>query len=803
MPAVGPQPFIPSPNTPMKQHSPCPAHRPVSLATACVLLAALLLACPVRGLAAVEQPAPEAEPTTTQVPQERWQIQADKLSSQHDTEILEAEGKVHLWQGNQYMKADFARYYRTTGWVYLRGNVQARLGSDLMQGEEAEFDLKNKTGWLKKGEVFTAKQHLYFNGEHIEKHQGDTYTFKNGSVSACDGDEKAWSVDMVEGEVTLEGYAWLWHPTLKAGGLPIFYSPVAILPAKKKRQSGLLMPEWGNSSRLGTFYNQPYFWAIDDESDATFYYNYLSRRGSQLGLEYRATPDTRTTSLWRFDFLRDQITDQTEAEEDGQFDDDGLVRPNSSRYWLRGKYDGYLFDPAWITKLDVDWVSDQNYLREFSDGMLGFSDSDKAFLDVFNRDLDNADDETRENNLLIQRSWDLGGVALRSQWIRNLNYENGNLDSSLNDTVQTLPELSGYIWKTSLWDSPFEGQLDARAGHFWREYGTTGSRLDVHPKLSLPLDYAGVSVIPTVGLRETAWMLNQDDGTSTSETDSDSTSRLLPDVNISAFTEFFKVYDLEPEETLIAHESFAGQSQWSRIKHSIQPRIEYDYKPYITQDDKPFFDEIDRIPAQNELVYSLTNMLDRRREIVTTRKVPDQGSLTQLSTDYLEFMRLRLEQGYDMREASRSDDLVNYPRRPFSDIMAELSMHPLNWLTYTHRSFFSPYIGDWTETNDALRVTWDDVGWARVRYDYNRGIDEYTRQNRRQIRQLRLDAHLVTFDPFIIGVGYRINLADGNTLEKLLTLTYRHQCWALQMMVDSTDNEQRVEARIVLLGLTF
>ena len=245
MPDVGLHPIIPSPNTPMKQHSPCLALRPVSLAAACALLAALFLACPVRGLAAVEHPAPETESAQAQTPQERWQIKADKLSAEHDTEILEAEGKVHLWQGDQYMKADFARYYRTTGWVYLRGHVEAKLGNDLMQGEEAEFDLKNKTGWLKNGEIFTARQHLYFKGEHIEKHRGDTYTFKNGSVTACDGETKAWSVDMVEGEVTLEGYAWLWHPMLKAGGTPNLLLPPGN-PACQKQA-----PKWPAHAGMG------------------------------------------------------------------------------------------------------------------------------------------------------------------------------------------------------------------------------------------------------------------------------------------------------------------------------------------------------------------------------------------------------------------------------------------------------------------------------------------------------------------------------------------------------------------------
>ncbi|BBD07955.1 LPS-assembly protein LptD [Desulfovibrio ferrophilus] len=790
----------------MTQHNARFISRPIPaiLALTAFLLFALAVT-PLPGFAAAE-PAPTAT-ATEQEPEapasEQWQIKADKLSAQHDTEILEAEGNVHLWQGKQFLKADFARYYRSTGWVYLRGNVEAVLGKDEMEAEEAEFDLRNKTGWLNNGQIFTPTQNLYFNGEHIEKHQGDTYSFKNATVTACDGDEKAWSIDMVEGEVTLEGYAWLWHPKLKAGDFPVFYSPLAILPAKKKRQSGLLMPEWGTSSRLGTFYNQPYFWAIDDESDATFYFNYMSSRGYQQGLEYRHTPDTKTKGLWKLDIMRDNVVDDTEADEDGQFDNDGLTRSNSSRYWFRSKYDGYLFTPDWITKLDIDWVSDQNYLREFDNGMLGFAESDKIFLDEFDRDLDNADDETRESTLLINRSWDYGGVALKSQWTRNLNFENGNNNSSENDTVQVLPELSAYLWKTSLWETPLEGQLDVKASNFWREYGTTGSRLDIHPKLSLPVAYQGISIIPTIGVRETAWMTDKDAGSPSTETDNDATARLLLDANITAFTEFYKVFDLGGEDELIRHESFTGESRWTKLKHSIQPRIEYDWKPYVSQTEKPFFDEVDRISAQNELVYSLTNLFDRRRETVTTKEIEGQGSLTALSTDYLEFMRFRLEQGYDLREATRTDERDEYARRPFSDVMAELSYTPREWLTYTHRSFFSPYLGEWTETNDSIRVSWDDVGWFRVRYDFNRAIDEYKRQDQNQIRQIRFDTYLSLFDPWYIGVGYRSNLKTGATLEKLLTLIYRHQCYALHFLLDSTENDTRIEARIVLMGISF
>jgi LPS-assembly protein len=54
-----------------------------------------------------------------------------------------------------------------------------------------------------------------------------------------------------------------------------------------KRASGLLIPSAGGSSHIGAFYAQPYYWVIDDQSDATFTPMLATRTGGQLDVEYR------------------------------------------------------------------------------------------------------------------------------------------------------------------------------------------------------------------------------------------------------------------------------------------------------------------------------------------------------------------------------------------------------------------------------------------------------------------------------------------------------------------------------------
>ena len=54
-----------------------------------------------------------------------------------ESKILEATGQVALRRGNEFFKADYARYYSTTNWVYLKGNVE--VGFLGQQQQEAQL----------------------------------------------------------------------------------------------------------------------------------------------------------------------------------------------------------------------------------------------------------------------------------------------------------------------------------------------------------------------------------------------------------------------------------------------------------------------------------------------------------------------------------------------------------------------------------------------------------------------------------------------------------------------------------------
>ena len=103
--------------------------------------------------------------------------------------------------------------------------------------------------------------------------------------------------------MTIEGYGQVWHPSFRVKNFPVLYFPYMIFPAKTKRQSGLLMPDPGYSTRDGLTLNLPFFWAISDNTDATFNEYYMSRRGLMQGAEFRYALSPFSKGTLMLDYL--------------------------------------------------------------------------------------------------------------------------------------------------------------------------------------------------------------------------------------------------------------------------------------------------------------------------------------------------------------------------------------------------------------------------------------------------------------------------------------------------------------------
>lgn len=763
------------------------------------LFLSLCLAQPERALAAAGYFSTMGEEYRNQA----WTMDADSMTALVGGDVMEAKGNVLLRMGKDYLKADFARYFVSSRWVYLSGNVEVQMGDDKINASSAEFSLNDRTGWLTDGEIFLSgpHSHSYFSGKRIYKHWGDFYTFKQATVTTCNPKDPAWSLHADEAVVEVDGYAQLWGTSFHVANVPVVFSPYAIIPAKTERQSGFLTPEFGHSSMNGSYYNQPFFWAIDKSRDLTLNEYYMSKRGFMHGLNYRsrASEDER---LWlRFDWLNDRMTVGRDGDDNDSYDNDGLRRTNEKRYWLRGMYDGRLpTAPLWRMRADFDYASDQYYLRDFTTGMSGFDRSRDTLFGDFSRDLQEVD-QNRITQGMLFRDWQRASVYLLGAYSQDPTLGNGNRTHKSDQTVQKAPELNFFLQKGRILPNiPLEIAGRAQGSYLYRREGTRGSRFDVSPKLSLPINGKYGSLIATGSLYST-WYNSESHGyaDSSRERIKDDASRVLPQLDMLASTELARVYKFGDMKN---GEQAAGNASWGALKHSVIPRVQYKKLPYDDQTRNPHYDDYDRMEPINELVYSIENILTRRRDTQMVRKDENGKEESYITSDYLEVIRLRLEQAYDIRESKRDHDTGRYPRRPFRDILAELNFNYDEHVSLWTRTYWSPNDGDLTRHEHGITLNWLGRASFTTSLDFRNDVDPFYYDYYRDeaMTTWKNQINIYELGPLALRAYYDWSIEGDAENEKGLDVIYNHDCFQLIGRMSADDRDTSWSLMVNLTG---
>jgi len=718
-----------------------------------------------------------------------WRLEADEINYEQSLDEYSANGNVLIYKGNIKLLADFVRFDRKNMKAYAEGNVVLTNGEDILSGTSMEMDLENQIGSVENGYLFLKENNFHLTGNLIKKVGEKTYTIDEASLTTCDGENPDWRITGKKVKIKEDGEGTAQHATLWARKMPVMYAPYFYYPARKQRQTGLLWPEGGHSNRWGWFYNQPFFWAINDSSDATFYGQYMSKRGMRGGLEYRYYLDEWSKGTWMLDGMIDRQTDvgdESSAEwgyEDGNVD---ILRRNKDRYWFRGSHHQKM--PWGVqAKLDVDIVSDQDYTREFKSGHMGWKNSKDFFEEVFNRDLDDYNDPIRTNQLNFNKLWPLYSLNAQLRY----DFDSTTRNTHLPDVnLQLLPIIEFDGVKQRIATLPFFYNLNSQYVYYWSRDGKRTQRIDAYPRLYLPFQLRPfISIEPSVGVRGTLW---RPDKKEFGPDDKKFYHRELYDTRLDLFSEIYSVFHTEGK-TIEA------------VKHTIRPRIIHEFIPDVDQDDLPNFDAIDRINNVNLLTYSLTNTLTsktRKTGSFDTSHRIDKTSATLIDSaadySYNDFLRFELEQSYDINEAKKKD-----PEKPFSPLGARLDILPGKYIALDATALWSVYDYKFLSHNIGTNI-WDARGdRLSIDYRYTRLSDEIIAN---KAHSILADFQVKITDRLKVSSLYEYNFLDNTRVQLGFGFNYKADCWAIDgRVLDKTnlDNTSNLsyEFKIQLFGL--
>ena len=310
----------------------------------------LALLAVVTGGAAMAQPRAAAPAAPVRTDQPAY-YQADRAEYDRERGLVTLNGHVQLWQGERMLTADTVTYDRNTGVAAARGHVVlVEPDGQVVFAEYAELSEGMKQGVLAGMSAILAENgRLVANG--ARRTDGRVNELSRVVYSTCDlckdDPDKAplWQIRAREAVQDLDNHMIEYRDAVvDIFGFPVFWTPYLTHPdPSQKRASGLLVPSLGMSKHLGVFAAQPYYWVIDDQSDATITPMLATRQGPALELEYRRRFNSGTVS----------INGSAANTADGN---------GGGHLFARGKF---AIDDVWRWGVDIERASSLGYMRDF------------------------------------------------------------------------------------------------------------------------------------------------------------------------------------------------------------------------------------------------------------------------------------------------------------------------------------------------------------------------------------------------------------------------------------------------------
>lgn len=472
-------------------------------------------------------------------------LEADSIDGDPDSDLT-LTGNAQVRRIDGVIKGDRINYRKDSGEVDVEGSARMMRDGTLVTGPRAKFNVDKYTGEIEKPNFWMGATGGFAVAEHADIFSKSQMRLHTVTYSGCNCEKPSWYIKATTVDVDFdenEGVAR--NGVLYFKDVPILASPYMTFPVKKERKSGFLMPTYGTTSQGGLDISLPYYFNLAPNYDMTLVPRYFSKRGMQLGGEFRYLGSSYAGSLVGTYLPSDQLRDRDR--------------------WMFRSVHQQILGNGFYTDWDYAKVSDNDYFRDIS--QLGLNQASTTYL------------PQRGRVGWSSNYWSAYAQVYKYQTLQDP-------DAPLAPPYDKVPEFylrgARYDW------GGFDVDWTSTAVRFRRpllgatRYGPDGDRLQSYPTVSYPIVRPGWFIVPKAGVNftqyQTKWY-NTDwyglnGGAGTSNGYPRSASRTVPIFSLDAGLVF------DRETTLFGKSSI----------QTLEPRLYYLRVPYRDQSRLPVYD---------------------------------------------------------------------------------------------------------------------------------------------------------------------------------------------------------------------
>ena len=637
------------------------------------------------------------------------------------------KGPVTMRSRDISLTANSAAYDSESATFTAEGGIKFQDSANKLSGASVSYDTRNELFTFTDGEFELSQTPARGSAERLEVSKAGFLRLDNVVYTSCPAGNNDWILKAKSIEIDAnEGVGTARGASLAFKGVPFIYLPYFTYPVTDDRKSGLLFPKFGTSDQRGTELEIPFYWNIRPNMDATIIPRYMSKRGLQVGTEYRFLARRHSALLWG-DYLADD-------KERGDFLDlAGDPGANTDRWHY--EVDTTSFLPwNWRGTVRATGVSDDEYFEDLSSSR---SQTSQTNLD---RRLD------------LERYSEHWSLFLRAQDFQTI-------DPAIlpeDEPYAQLPQfVADGVWRDGLLGLDYK--LGTEAVYFYRKGSSAaapnGARLHLQPEIALPIDYRGFYLTPEVAYDYTAYQLQEE-----YLGQSDNPSRGLPIGNV---------------DTGAVFERPTGKN--GQVLVTLEPRVQYTYIPFEDQSDIPVYDTI--VPDFNLV------QLFRKNRFIGYDRLGDTNQLSAGITSRVldsgngrELLAVTIGQTryFDTGQVTLPTPPDGTPPSGFdaSNYIAELDIRA------------------WKNWNAGMAIQWDseqrETDRSSLRLQYRPGESKAINLGYRYVRESVEQTDFSIAWPLgkkwsAIG-RYNYSIQDSKPLNRFAGLEYETCCWAIRVL---------------------